>query len=118
MNGSPNKRQKHWHTWLRSYGCSCQDQMSSGDNAIHHIAGAKAKLKGVKKFGEWYVICLSYWCHQDGRNSAARHVNKHQFEMEYGKEKDLFIERVQLYKSIHGYLPMDKEEYQIIVDRA
>jgi len=121
VNGTPNKLQKDWHQYLRDRGCCVQDEMSYSPLSIHHIIGAKAKLKGVKKFGEKYVICLSYWWHQDGRNGAARHINKKAFELETGKtEKEWFIDSMQKYKDEYGHihLVMTEEEYQIIKARA
>lgn len=100
-------------------GCSVQGGMSDGRLSLHHIKGSKMKLKGVKKPGEWYVLCLSYWWHQDGTNPAARHVNKNRFEREIGKtEKELFIDKVAEYELIYGHKPMDEFIYQQLIERA
>lgn len=115
---SKTAEQERWHQHLRDEGCCIQGEMSDGRNAIHHIKGRKANLKGVKGFGEWYVICLSYWHHQDGRNPSARHINKYRFELENGSEKDLFIESVKRYQEIYGKNPMEEFEYQQIIERA
>jgi len=119
MNGNPSKKQKNWHNWLRSRGCSIQGDFNDGRLSIHHIKGSKMKLKGVKNAGEWYCICLSYWWHQDGNNPEARHINKKAFEAGTGKTEKLhWIWAVELYESFHGCKPMSEEEYQIIKDRA
>lgn len=114
MNGSPTVRQKHWHSWLIEQGCC----LGFGPASLHHIKGSKAKLKGVDKFGEWYVLPLSYWAHQDGKNKAARHVNKSEFEKLYGKEKDLWIKMVEQYEAEFGEKPVSENEYQVILSRA
>ena len=91
-----------------------------GPLSFHHIKGSKMKLKGYndEKPGEWYGVCLSYWWHQDGRNPAARHINKSWFEREAGKEKSMFIDRVETYQRIYGFKPMGEEIYNAIVARA
>ena len=117
MNGNPTKKQKDFHKWcIEELGCV----INEGDDAsLHHIKGTKANLKGVKGFGEWYVLPLSYWWHQDGRNKAARHINKMLFEFESGgTEKYHWIMLIKKYEEIHCRKPMSEEEYQIIVDRA
>ena len=77
------------------------------------------KLKGVKKAGEWYCICLSYWHHQDGDNPNARHVSKHKFQKKHQTtEKVLFTRAVELYEAYYGEKPMTEEEYQIILERG
>ena len=119
MNGNPTKRQRDWHNWLIDRGCAISSHFNDGRLSLHHIGGARMKLKGFKKAGEWYCICLSYWHHQDGDNPAARHVNKHRFQAEHQTtEKALFIKAVELYKRQHGEPPMSESEYQIIKDRG
>jgi len=120
MNSNPTKAQTDWHQWLLDYGCSVGGGMG-GPLALHHIGGSKMKIKGLNKEkpGEWYCICLSYWWHQDGRNPAARHVNKKRFERETGMtEKQMFVERVEMYERIYGRKPMGERIYQLIVERA
>ncbi len=118
MNGSPTKKQKDWHQWLIKHGCSVTGFLSS-PVSLHHIKGSKMKLKGCDKPGEWYCICLSHLWHQDGKNPAARHVNKKLFETETGRtEKQMFIFKVKMYEAEHGHKPMSEDEYQIIVERA
>jgi len=93
--------------------------MGSGWLQLHHIGGSKMKIKGVKKPGEWYCICLSYWWHLDGANPAARHVNKKRFELEADMtEKQMFIQRVGLFESIHGHKPMPEFDFEQIILRA
>ena len=118
MNGSPTKAQKDWHQWQIDQGCIVQGGMSDGRVSVHHIGGSKMKLKGVNKPGEWYTLCLAYWWHQDGRNPAARHINKKRFEREAGFEKELFIKSVESYEEQFGHKPMSEEDYQAIKDRA
>ena len=119
MNGNPSKAQRDWHQWLREDGCTVQGGMSDNRLSIHHIKGSKMKLKGVPKAGEWYVLCLSYWWHQDGTNPAARHVNKRRFERESGAtEKEWFIIKVNKFEGQHGRKPMSDEIFNAIVDRA
>ena len=117
MNGNPTDSQKRFHQWcVEEVGCV----VNKGDDAsLHHIKGSKLKLKGCKKPGEWYVLPLSYWWHQDGNNKAARHINKKLFELESGAtEKMHWIELMHLYAEINGCLPMVEEEYYIILNRA
>lgn len=119
MNGNPTSKQKRWHEWLIFNGCAISSHYNDGNLSLHHIGGSKMKLKGVKKPGEWYCICLSYWHHQDGSNKAARHVNKYLFQIEnQTTEKDLFIKSVEKYRKKFGETPMSEEEYKIIVERA
>ena len=116
MNGNPTKKQSDFHDWARRFGCIIE---KAEFPAIHHIAGSKARLKGVKAFGEWYIIPLSYWHHQDGCNPAAVHVNKAQFvKVNCLTEKDLFIELCESYKLEKGEYPMPEHEYKIIAERA
>jgi hypothetical protein len=76
------------------------------------------RLKGCKKAGEWYVIPLSYFWHQDGNNKSALHVNKSNFIEAVATEKSLWCLLMSEYYVEHGEFPMSEEEYQIIVDRA
>ena len=118
MNGKPNKKQKDWHNWCRD-SHRCVVGLGATDS-IHHIKGARMRLKGVKGFaGEWYVIPLSYWWHQDEKNQAAVHTNKREFERATGMtEKEHWVRLVGIYEMDYGEKPMTEEEYQIIVDRA
>ena len=119
MNGNPTKAQQDWQKWLRDQGCAVQGALNDGRLSIHHIGGSKMKLKGVKKPGEWYCICLSYYWHQDGNNPEARHVNKKGFERGSGKTEKLhWLAAVGLYKAMFGNYPMTDEEYEIIKERA
>ena len=117
MNGKPSKKQKDFHDWCRfDYGC-----VVSGMNcdSIHHIKGAKMRLKGCKGAGEWYILPISYWHHQDGDNKSAIHVNRKEFEFKTKKtEKEWWIELIGDYEDEFDCKPMSEEEYQIIVDRA
>lgn len=117
MNGQPTKKQKDFQDWARNdQGC-----IVSGEEAdtIHHIKGARMKLKGVKNAGEWYFLSLSYWEHQDGENPAAIHVNRKEFErVNKRTEKEFWVEMVGEYEHDFGHKPMSEEEYQIIVERA
>jgi len=117
MNGQPTAEQKRFHQWCRDSGC----YLTPGhpNVAIHHIRGARMKLKGVKNPGEWYVIPLCYLWHQDTSNPEARHVNKKRF-VDYWceTEKEMWIGLISSYEKEQGHKPMSEEEYQIIVDRA
>jgi len=115
MNSQSSAEQKRFQKWCRGYGC-----VISGDRAaIHHIGGAKMKLKGCKNPGEDYVIPLSYWWHQDGNNPAARHVNKKEFEKQVGStEKELWINLIAIYEGCNGKKPLPEHEYEIIKERA
>ena len=119
MNSNPTKAQQDWQDWCRDYGCAVGGGMG-GPLSFHHIDGSKMKLQGFndQKPGEWYGICLSYWWHQDGRNPAARHINKKRFEREAGYEKHLFAEKVEQYEHLHGRKPMSEELYQAILLRC
>jgi hypothetical protein len=87
--------------------------------SLHHIKGSKMKLKGVDNAGEWYVLPVDYYWHQDGKNPNAIHTNRKAFEKFWEmSEKDFWIELINDYEQDYGYKPMSDEEYQIIVDRA
>lgn len=115
MNGNPTAAQKRFHQWCRDHGCIVTE---FNNPSIHHIKGAKMRLKGCKKAGEWYVIPLSYLWHQDGNNKSAIHVNKSKFEMAVANEKTLWLSLIARYEFEHGEKPMSEEEYNIIVERA
>jgi len=116
MNGKPTAAQKRFHQWCREFGCIITFRSNP---AIHHIKGSKMNLKGCNNPGEWYVIPLSYWWHQDGLNNAAIHINKTLFQFETeGTEKNHWIKLIQHYEDEHNKKPMSEEEYKIIVDRA
>jgi len=114
MNGNPTAEQKRFHDWCREGGC----MIKGVDPIIHHIKGARMKLKGVKGFaGEWYVLPLcDYYHNPQSKNSV--HENKKQFEKNWATEKDLWEILMSRYRHENGGLPMSDEEYQIIVDRA
>ena len=116
MNGNPTAAQKRFHDWCRGYGC----MLSMAPNvSIHHIGGSKMKLKGCKKPGEWYVIPLSYFWHQDGDNKNARHINKSRFIEYCGRtEKELWLKLISEYESQNFEKPMSEEDYIIIAGRA
>lgn len=116
MNGNPTNAQKDFHEWARNLGCIVS--LSNAD-CIHHIGGSKMKLKGVNKPGEWFILPLSYWWHQDGNNKAALHVNKSLFKRTvFATEKDLWLKLMHLYSLEFYCYPMSDEEYQIMKDRA
>jgi hypothetical protein len=116
MNGNATAKQDRFHSWARRFGCIIE---KAEYPSIHHIAGSKAKLKGVKGFGEWFIIPLSYWHHQDGQNPAAFHISKTEFiKVNCMTEKDFWIELMNGYKAEKGEYPMPEHEYQIIVDRG
>ena len=115
MNSNSTAEQKRFQKWCRGYGCV----ISGNRAAIHHISGAKMKLKGCKNPGEWYVLPLSYWWHQNGDNPAARHENKKAFERDNkSTEKELWINLIAIYEGCNGKKPLPEHEYQIIVARA
>ena len=105
-----------FHSWLRQLGCIiCKEEHPQ----IHHIEGAKAPLKGVKKFGEKYVIPLCYYHHNDGCNKHARHPNKAAFITYHCMtEKDMFLESMEIYKNEKGQYPFPECEIEIIKERA
>ena len=116
MNGKPTEKQKKFHAWAREHGCIVS---SMNCDAIHHIKGAKMKLKGVDNAGEWFILPLSYWWHQDGSNDAAIHVNKKRFTLsQVQSEKGFWIELIRAYENEFGVKPMSEEEYQIIAERG
>jgi len=116
MNSNPTKKQRDFHQWCRNYGCIASGFLNA--DSIHHIRGAKMKLKGVKNAGEWYVLPLSYWWHQDGDNRCAIHVNKNSFELATCSQKTHWLMLIADYEVQFGCKPMSENEYQIIVDRA
>lgn len=119
MNSNRTVSEKEFHNWIVEKSlCAVSDEMYP---EIHHIAGAKAKLKGVKNFGEKYCIGLSFYWHRDGSNKCARHVNKSAFVKKIGdSEKELWTRVVDEYFDQYGRYPakMTEEEYQIILERA
>lgn len=115
MNGNPTAAQERFHKWCRLQGCMV---IGSENPALHHIKGSKMKLKGVKNAGEWYVIPLSYFWHQDGSNDSAVHINKRKFESDTATQKIHWRILIRCYEAEFGEKPMSQEEYQIIVDRA
>ena len=116
MNGNPTATQKRFHQWCRDNGCVID---GTEHPAIHHIAGAKMKLKGVKSAGEWYCIPVSYYWHQDGTNPAAIHVNKAEFVEGFRMtEKEFWLVLMEQYKAEKGSYPMPEHEYEIIKERA
>ena len=118
MNGNPNKSQRDFHQWARELGCITG--AGQGPIAIHHIKGSRMKLKGVEGFaGEWLILPLSYFWHQDGDNKAARHVSKKQFVEFWGlTEKEFWLILMIRFKNKFGVYPMPEHEYQIIKDRG
>jgi len=75
------------------------------------------KLKGCKKAGEWYVIPISYACHQGRADSI--HQNRKAFERCWNvTEKQLWKNLIDRYVDEHGKKPMNYKEYQIILERA
>lgn len=114
MNGKPTAEQKRFHGWCRERGCIIGD----GEPVIHHISGARMRLKGVDGYaGEWYVIPLcDYYHNPQSKNSV--HENKKQFEKNWATEKELWILLINNYVDQFGRKPMTEEEYQIILERA
>lgn len=113
MNGQPTASQKRFHAWCREFRC----MLSSECAAIHHIGGAKMKLKGCAKPGEWFCIPLSWEWHQGAANAV--HQNRKAFERDTGTtEKELWIKLISIYESSHGEKPMPEHEYNIIVARG
>jgi len=111
VNSNPTAKQKRWHQWLRDSGCA----ICHNPTAIHHIAGSKMKLKGVKKPGEWFCVPLCYNHHQ---GDDGIHANKRAFEKKHGTEKELFKCMVEIYGINHEDKPMSEADYQAIMDRA
>ena len=115
MNGQPTIKQKKFHEWCRDHGC----MVNHGYPEIHHIGGAKMKLKGVKNTGDWYCIPLSFWWHRDGCNPAAVHISRSNFkDVLHLTEKEFWLCLMETYKSQFGCYPMPNNEYEIIADRA
>ena len=102
--------------WSRRAGCFiCKEEHPQ----IHHIIGAKRKLKGVDNFGEKYVLPLCYWHHGDGCNEDARHPSKAAFvKYHCMTEKDMFLELMEIYKNEQGQYPFPEYEIEIIKERA
>lgn len=115
MNGKPSSMQKRFHEWCRERGCIITTYMNP---SIHHIKGAKMRLKGVKGYaGEWYVLPLCFDYHQG--KSYAIHRDKKAFEeISEGTEKEHWINLMAIHEDHFGFKPMSEEEYQIILERA
>jgi len=116
MNGKPTAAQKRFHQWCRDRGCMLTI-IPNPD--LHHIGGAKMKLKGCDKAGDWFVIPItSMWHNYYGERNAI-HANRKGFNQSWNTtEKELWIELIGEYEEEHGNKPMSEEEYQIIVERA
>lgn len=116
MNSNSTASQKRFHQWCRDRRCIVDFDIC---DSIHHIKGAKMKLKGVHNAGEWYILPISYWWHQDGDNEDAIHINRARFVRATGKtEKDFWLELMSDYHHCFDEYPMSEIEYQIIKDRA
>ena len=120
MNGNPTKRQSDFQDWARGLGCITEND--HGRIAIHHIKGAKKRLKGVYErgeYGDWYIIPVCYYWHQDGKNESAIHTNRARFRRFWEmSEKDFWLKLMEIYKQQFGCYPMNYDEYQIIKDRG
>ena len=118
MNGKPTRKQKKFHEWAREQGCITD--CGRGPVAIHHIKGARMRLKGVDDYaGEWFILPVSYGWHQDGSNKAAIHTSRKEFVKFWElTEKDLWLILMARHKEQFGFYPMTDEEYQIIKDRG
>lgn len=116
MNSKATAEQKRFHQWCRDQGCIIN---GSSEPALHHIKGGKMKLKGVKNAGEWFVLPVCYWWHQDGSNPNAIHTNRKSFVTCLGAtEKQWWELLMGNYFVEFGHYPMSEEEYQIIAVRA
>lgn len=113
MNGKPTSAQKKFHDWLRQFGCL----ICNKPTRIHHIGGAKMKLKGCNNPGEWYVLNLCDDHHSPYCKDSV-HQNKKEFEKNHGTQKELWIGVIDFYENQRGEKPMPEHEYQIIKDRA
>lgn len=89
MNGFPNAIQKRWHSDLRQIA---YDKFG-GRSELHHIMGARWKLKGFDKPGEFLVIMLTPEIHADIKNYS------------FESERALFLESLRSYQSYYGKLP-------------
>ena len=108
--------QTRFQDWCRSNGCVIE---GAEWPSLHHIKGRKMKLKGVKIPGEWYVLPVSYYWHQDGTNPAAIHINRTKFvETLRMTEKQFWLVLMEQYKAEKGSYPMPLYEYEIIKERA
>ena len=120
MLGNPTKKQQDFQDWARELGCITDND--HGRIAIHHIKGAKKRLKGVYEYGEygeWYCFGICYYWHQDGSNSAAIHTNRKAFTKFWEmSEKEFWLKLMEIYKQQHDCYPMNDEEFQIIKDRG
>lgn len=114
MNGKPTAAQKKFHDWVISKGC----QISGEPAELHHINGARMKLKGVDGYaGEWYVIALSPFWHRQGRDAV--HSNRKSFEKEtQATERELWSEVMEDYYNEFQKYPMPDSEYKIILERG
>lgn len=118
MNGKPSKKQRDFHNWAREHGCITDN--NHGQIAIHHIKGARKKLKGVEGFyGEWYIIPVCYYWHQDLSNDASIHTNRAAFVKFWElTEKEFWLKTMEIYKQQFDKYPMPDHEYQIIKERG
>ena len=117
MNGKATAEQKRFQNWCRSLGCITGND--HGSIAFHHIKGARMNLKGVKNAGEWYVLPVCYYWHQDLSNDSAIHTNRKKFAQFWeATEKEFWLCLMEDYKNVFGKYPMSENEYQIIKERA
>lgn len=75
MNGFPNAAQKRFHDNLR--------EMYSKNGQLHHIVGARRKMKGFVKPGEWLVIFIPVDVHEQ--------IGCH--EIDFQGEKEIFFKQ-------------------------
>lgn len=95
--------------------------MTGAENPeIDHLKGAKFKLKGVDKAGEWMVLPISHYLH-----SAYDYPHSMQVLGRRGFEKyhqasfrDKYMDMVLKYQKEKGRKPMSDYEYEIIISRG
>jgi len=115
MNGQPTAAQKRFHQWCRDFGCLIDNQPA----LIHHIKGARMRLKGVDGFaGEWYVLGLCDGHHSAQSDGVSVHKNKRDFESRWSTEKELWTDLMSEYLDQFGEYPMSEDEYLTILERA
>lgn len=91
MNGNPNTAQKRFHDELREMFF----YTVGGSGELHHIFGSKEKFKllteaGIDKAGEWFVIMLPKYVHDD--------IKSYSFEAERG----MFLQQERDYARYFG----------------
>lgn len=114
---SPTSAQKDWWNWLGDRPC-CACGSEAG-NEIHHIKGAKYKLKvgGITtQVGNWMVLNLCYDCHRNPAINYCVDLHKKKFEQKFDSQRNLLLKNYEQYSKETGQEPFCPIILQTILD--